>query len=53
MTKKWPARNRLMKLEALSGDELEKFQREFEPLRKRTERPAATVSEVGRRMNSH
>ena len=46
------ARNHLMDLEALSDDELEKFQKEFERLRKRSERTAATVSKVGREMNS-
>ncbi|HEY3664138.1 MAG TPA: low affinity iron permease family protein [Chthoniobacterales bacterium] len=46
------ARNHLMDLEALSDEELEKFQREFERLRKRSERTAETVSRVGRKVNS-
>ncbi len=46
------ARNRLMDLEALSDDDLDKFQKEFERLRKRSERTAETVSKVGRKLNS-
>lgn len=46
------ARNRLMDLEALSDDDLEKFQKEFERLRKRSEQTAATVSKVSRKVNS-
>jgi len=46
------ARNRLMDLEALSDDDLDKFQKELERLRKRSERTAETVSKVGRKLNS-
>ncbi len=43
------ARNRLMDLETLSDEELQKFQNEFERLRKRSEATAATVSRVARK----
>ncbi len=46
------ARNRLMDLEALSDEDLEKFQKEFERLRKRSERTAATVDKVARKVSS-
>ncbi len=41
-----------MDLEALSDDDLDKFQKELERLRKRSERTAETVSKVGRKLNS-
>lgn len=47
------ARNHLMDLEALSDEDLDKFQKEFERLRRRSERTAATVEKVGRNLNSH
>lgn len=47
------ARNHLMDLEALSDEDLDKFQKEFERLRQRSERTAATVEKVGRNLNSH
>ncbi len=47
------ARNRLMDLEALSDEDLDKVQKEFERLRRRSERTAATVEKVGRKVNSH
>lgn len=47
------ARNRLMDLETLSDEDLDRFQKEFERLRQRSERTAATVSKVGRKVNSH
>ena len=47
------ARNHLLDLEALSDEDLDKFQKEFERLRKRSERTAATVEKVGRKLNSH
>jgi len=46
------ARNKLMDLETLSDEDLEKFQKEFERLRKRSEDTAATVEKVGKRNNS-
>ena len=46
------ARNRLMDLETLSDEDLQKFQNEFERLRKRSEATAATVDKVGRKSNS-
>ncbi len=46
------ARNHLMDLEALSDEDLDKFQKEFERLRRRSERTAATVEKVGRKVNS-
>ncbi|MGI8958144.1 MAG: low affinity iron permease family protein [Chthoniobacterales bacterium] len=47
------ARNHLMDLEALSDEDLDKFQKEFERLRRRSEQTAATVEKVGRNVNSH
>jgi low affinity Fe/Cu permease len=41
------ARNRLMDLETLSDEDLDKFQKEFEHLRKRSERTAAKVEKIG------
>ncbi len=46
------ARNHLMDLETLSDEDLEKFQKEFERLRKRSESTAAIVSRVSRKVNS-
>lgn len=46
------ARNKLMDLETLSDDDLEKFQKEFERLRKRSERTAAKVDHLHKRSNS-
>jgi low affinity Fe/Cu permease len=42
------ARNRLMDLETLSDEDLQKFQEEFERLRKRSEAAAATARKVTR-----
>ena len=47
------ARNRLMDLETLSDEDLQKFQDEFERLRKRSETTAATVSKMSRKSNSN
>ncbi|MEO7725110.1 MAG: low affinity iron permease family protein [Chthoniobacterales bacterium] len=46
------ARNHLMDLETLSDEDLEKFHKEFERLRKRSERTAAMVNKVDRKVNS-
>ena len=46
------ARNRLMDLETLSDEDLQKFQKEFERLRKRSERPAVKVDKMGNRAAS-
>lgn len=46
------ARNKLMDLEALSDEDLDDFQKEFERLRKRSERTAQTVSEIGKQTGS-
>jgi low affinity Fe/Cu permease len=46
------ARNRLMDLEALSDEDLKKFQEEFERLRKRSEGTAARVSKTDGKTNS-
>ncbi len=46
------ARNRLMDLETLSDEDLQKFQNEFERLRKRSKATAATVDKVDRKSNS-
>jgi low affinity Fe/Cu permease len=46
------ARNRLMDLETLSDEDLQKFQKEFERLRQRSERPAAKVDRTGNRAAS-
>ena len=46
------ARNRLMDLEALSDDDLQKFQKEFERLRKRSEATADSVENISRTSNS-
>jgi low affinity Fe/Cu permease len=48
------ARNRLMDLEALSDEDLDKIQREFERLRKRSEESPEKVARAGtRKRNSH
>ncbi len=47
------ARNRLLDLEALSDEDLDEFQKEFERLRKRSEHTEARVAKVSRRVNSH
>jgi low affinity Fe/Cu permease len=47
------ARNRLMDLETLSDEDLQKFQKEFERLRERSEATAETVSKTNRKANSH
>jgi low affinity Fe/Cu permease len=46
------ARNRLMDLETLSDDDLQKFQKEFERLRKRSEATAESVESINRSANS-
>jgi low affinity Fe/Cu permease len=46
------ARNKMMDLETLSDEDLEKFQKEFERLRKRSERTEAQVEQIGKRTNS-
>jgi low affinity Fe/Cu permease len=46
------ARNRLMDLETLSDEDLQKFQDEFERLRKRSEVAATKVSKVARKATS-
>jgi low affinity Fe/Cu permease len=47
------ARNKLMDLETLSDEDLDKFQKEFERLRKRSESTAVAVTEaVGKKQNS-
>ncbi len=46
------ARNRLMDLETLSDEDLQKFQDEFARLRKRSEANAATPSKVARKATS-
>ena len=47
------ARNRLMDLETLSDEDLQKFQKEFERLRKRSEGTTAeTVDNISRKANS-
>jgi low affinity Fe/Cu permease len=46
------ARNRLMDLETLSDDDLQKFQKEFERLRKRSEATADSVENISRKANS-
>jgi low affinity Fe/Cu permease len=43
------ARNRLMDLETLSDEDLDAFQKEFERLRKRSERTAAKVETIGKK----
>ena len=43
------ARNHLMDLETLSDQDLQKFQDEFERLRKRSEATSATVTKIGRK----
>jgi low affinity Fe/Cu permease len=44
------ARNRLLDMETLSDEDLDKFQKEFERLRKRSEETARTVDEkIGKR----
>lgn len=42
-----------MDLETLSDEDLDRFQQEFERLRRRSEHTAAAVSKVSRKMNSH
>jgi low affinity Fe/Cu permease len=46
------ARNRLMDLETLSDEDLQKFQKEFERLRKRSEATADSVEDISRKANS-
>ena len=46
------ARNKLMDLEALSDEDLDDFQKEFERLRKRSEKTAETVSKINKKTNS-
>ena len=46
------ARNRLMDLETLSDDDLQKFQKEFERLRKRSEAAAESVERISRTATS-
>jgi low affinity Fe/Cu permease len=46
------ARNRLMDLETLSDDDLQKFQKEFERLRKGSEATAETVDNISRKAPS-
>ena len=46
------ARNKLMDLEALSDEELDRFQKEFQRLRKRSERAAEVVSEISEKARS-
>ncbi len=43
------ARNKLMDLEALSDEDLDDFQKEFERLRKRSEQTAATISKISKK----
>jgi low affinity Fe/Cu permease len=43
------ARNRLLDLETLSDEDLDAFQKEFERLRKRSERTAAKVETIGKK----
>ena len=43
------ARNRLMDLEGLSDEDLDKFQKEFERLRKRSERNVAEAESIGKK----
>ncbi|HEX4668219.1 MAG TPA: low affinity iron permease family protein [Chthoniobacterales bacterium] len=43
------ARNRLMDLETLSDEELDSIQKEFERLRKRSERTTAKVETIGKK----
>lgn len=45
------ARNRLMDLEALSDEDLDKFQKEFERLRKRSEITSRAVERMERKRN--
>jgi low affinity Fe/Cu permease len=42
------ARNHLMDLETLSDEDLDKFQKEFEKLRKRSEHTVAKVDKIGK-----
>jgi low affinity Fe/Cu permease len=42
------ARNHLMDLETLSDEDLDKFQKQFERLRKRSEHTAAKVDKIGK-----
>ena len=46
------ARNRLLDLEALSDEDLRKFQSEFQRLRKRSETEEGTADKIGRTANS-
>jgi low affinity Fe/Cu permease len=46
------ARDKLMDLETLSDEDLDDFQKEFERLRKRSEKTAETLSEIGKKGNS-
>jgi len=46
------ARNRLMDLETLSDEDLQKFQKEFERLRKRSEGTPDNVENISRKANS-
>lgn len=46
------ARNKLMDLEMLSDEDLDDFQKEFERLRKRSERTAETVSKIDTKSRS-
>ena len=46
------ARNKLMDLETLSDEDLDNFQREFERLRKRSEKTADAMRKIPRKSNS-